>query len=232
MLKLCGVHISNYHNKVRIALLEKGVAFEEDAACAPSQKEETLARSPLGKVPWLELGDGRRLTESQSIVEYIEDAFPQKPLLPKDPFERAKVRELITYVEWYAEMVARRLYSQAFFGKGPVSDRTKESVEQELGRGLRALKGMARFAPFIAGKDLTLADCSAFVHLPLISLSTKIVYGRDFLESALPEAKGYLRMLAERPAFAKVNEDRKAASAALAARAKEKSAGAEKAPSA
>jgi glutathione S-transferase len=216
MLKLCGVHISNYHNKVRIALLEKGVPFEEDPNCAPSQKEATLARSPLGKVPWIELPDGRRLTESQAIVEYLEDAYPEKPLLPKDPYERAKVRELITYVEWYGEMVARRLYGQAFFGKGPVSDKTKEGVEQELGKDLRALAGLAKFSPFIAGPSLTIADCAAFVHLPLISLTTKIVYGRDFLDAGLPQAKAYLKMLGERPAFAKVNADRKAASAALA----------------
>jgi glutathione S-transferase len=219
MLKLCGVHLSNYHNKVRIALLEKGVLFEEDATCAPSQKDEVLARSPLGKVPWLELENGRRLVESQVIAEYLEEAYPEKPLLPRDPFERAKVRELITFIEWYAEMVARRLYGQAFFGKGPVSDSTKQSVASELAKGLRALRGMAKFAPFIAGSDLTLADCAAFVHLPLLTLSTKIVYGRDFLED-IPQVKPYMKMLAERPAFAKVNEDRKAAQAALAARAK------------
>ena len=50
MLKLCGFHISNYHNKVRLALLEKGIAFEEDATCRPSQKDEWIALSPLGKV--------------------------------------------------------------------------------------------------------------------------------------------------------------------------------------
>jgi glutathione S-transferase len=219
MLKLCGVHLSNYHNKVRIALLEKGVPFEEDATCAPSQKDEVLARSPLGKVPWLELENGRRLVESQVIAEYLEEAYPEKPLLPRDPFERAKVRELITFIEWYAEMVARRLYGQAFFGKGPVSDSTKQSVASELAKGLRALRGMAKFAPFIAGSDLTLADCAAFVHLPLLTLSTWIVYGRDFLED-IPQVKPYMKMLAERPAFAKVNEDRKAAQAALATRAK------------
>jgi len=219
MLRLCGVHLSNYHNKVRIALLEKGVPFEEDATCAPSQKDEVLARSPLGKVPWLELENGRRLAESQVIAEYLEEAYPEKPLLPRDPFERAKVRELITFIEWYAEMVARRLYGQAFFGKGPVSDASKQAVETELSKGLRALKGMAKFAPFIAGSELTLADCAAFVHLPLLSLSTKIVYGRDFLED-IPQVKPYVKMLAERPAFARVNEDRKAAQAALAARAR------------
>lgn len=222
MLKLCGIHLSNYHNKVRIALLEKGIPFEEDATCAPSQRDETLARSPHGKVPWIELGDGRRLTESQAIVEYLEEAYPEKPLLPKDPFERAKVRELLVYIEWYLEMVARRLYGQAFFGKGPVSDKTKEVVEQELNKGLRALQGMASFSPFIAGNALTLADCAAFVHLPLVSLSTRIVYGRDFVEAALPQAKAYVKMLGERPAFARVNEDRKAAQAALLARAKGK----------
>lgn len=217
MLKLCGVHLSNYHNKVRIALLEKGVEFEEDPRCAPSQKPETLARSPLGKVPWIELPGGQRLTESQAIVEYLEEAYPQKPLLPRDPFERAKVRELITYIEWYAEMVARRLYGQAFFGKGQVSEGARAAVEADLTKGLRALKGMAKFSPFIAGAGLTVADCSAFVHLPLVSLSTKLVYGRDLVDAELPEAKGYIRMLKERPAFAKVDADRKAAQAASTA---------------
>jgi glutathione S-transferase len=225
MLKLCGMHLSNYHNKVRIALLEKGVPFEEDAGCTPSQKEETLSRSPLGKVPWIELDGGRRLVESQVIAEYLEDAYPEKPLLPRDPYERAKVRELITFIEWYGEMVARRLYGQAFFGKGPVSEGAKQAVEADLTRGLRALKGMVKFDPFIAGRALTLADCAAFAHLPLITLSTKIVYGRDFMEE-LPQVKPYLKMLGERPAFARVNEDRKAASAAMAAKAKEKAANA------
>lgn len=224
MLKLCGFHISNYHNKVRIALLEKGVPFEEDATCRPSQDPALVARSPHGKVPWIELDDGRRLSESAAICEYLEDAYPQKPLLPKDPLERAKVRELLIYLEWYTEMVARRLYPYAFFGKGAAPEHTRESVEKELGKSLRALGGMAKFAPYVAGGELTLADCAAFVHLPLVSLATKIVYGRDFLEAALPQAKACLRMLGERPAFAKVNEDRKAAQAAAAARAKEKAA--------
>ena len=83
MLKLSGFHISNYHNKVRIILLEKGIAFEEDSSCRPSQNEEFLARSPMGKVPVLELDRGRRLSESAVITDYLEESFPQKPLLPK-----------------------------------------------------------------------------------------------------------------------------------------------------
>jgi glutathione S-transferase len=216
MLKLCGFHLSNYHNKVRIALLEKGVAFEEDPGCAPSQKDEFLSRSPIGKVPFLELDGGRRLAESEVIAEYLEEAYPQKPLLPKDPFERAKVRELIAFMELHVELVARRLYGQVFW-KRPVSDEIKHAVDKELTKGIRALKALVRFDPYIAGKELTLADCAAFVHLPLVSLATKHGFGRDCLEE-IPQLKGYLKMLGERPAFRKVNEDRKAAQAALMAK--------------
>ena len=213
MLKLCGFHISNYHNKVRLALLEKGVPFEEDANCPPSQKDDYLARSPIGKVPFLELDGGRRLSESEVIAEYLEEAFPQKPLLPRDPFERAKVRELIKFLELHVELVARRIYGPAFF-KRPVSDEVKQSAEKDLAKGIRAFKTLVRFDPYIAGRELTLADCAAFVHLPLVSLSTKHVLGRDVLED-MPQVKPYLKMLAERPAFRQVNEDRKAAQAAL-----------------
>ena len=213
MLKLCGFHLSNYHNKIRIALLEKGVPFEEDPGCSPSQKDEFLARSPIGKVPFLELDGGRRLAESEVIGEYLEDAYPQKPLLPKDPFERAKVRELITFMELHLELVARRLYGQAFW-KRPVSDEVKQAAEKDLARGIRAFRTLVKFDPYIAGKELTLADCAAFVHLPLVSLATKHVLGRDLLDE-IPQVKPYLKMLGERPAFSKVNEDRKAAQAAL-----------------
>src|ERR1700704_2019732 len=116
MLKLCGFRLSNYVNKVRIALLEKGVPFEEDPGCSPSQREVCLVRAPMGKVPILELEGGRRHAESEVICEYLEETYPQKPLLPKDPYERAKVRELITFVELHVELVARRLYGPLFFG--------------------------------------------------------------------------------------------------------------------
>ena len=213
MLRLCGFHISNYHNKVRIALLEKGIEHVDDASCKPSQDEAFLARSPMGKVPFLELDDGRRLAESDVILEYLEEAYPQKPLLPKDPWERAKVRELITFMELHLELVARRLYPSVF-NKKEASPETKASVEKGLIKGIRAFRGLAKFNPYIAGKELTLADCAAFVHLPLISLATKLAYGRDFFED-MPQVKAYLKTIGERPAFKRVNDDRKAAMAAL-----------------
>ena len=214
MLRLCGFHISNYFNKARIALLEKGVPFELDPTCKPSQDEAFLTRTPMGKVPFLELDGGAQLSESQVICEYLEDAYPQKPLLPRDPLERARVRELITIMELHMELVARRLYPHVFFGRGPAPEELKLAVEKELSRGVRAFRMRAKFDPYVAGADLTLADCAAFVHLPLVSIATKLAFGRDILES-MPPIKGYLKMLGERPAFRTVNEDRKAAQAAL-----------------
>jgi glutathione S-transferase len=211
MIKLCGFHISNYHNKVRIALLEKGVAFEEDENVKPSQEGDYLAKSPMGKVPYLEV-NGTRLRESSAILEYLEDAYPQKPLLPTNPLARARVRELVIFIELHLELVARRMYGMLAGGK-PVSDETRQRVEKDLAKGVRALKAVAKFEPYIAGNELSIADCAAFVHLPLVTLVTRNFFGRDFLED-LPQLKPYLKMLGERPAFARVNEDRRAATAA------------------
>ncbi len=218
MLKLGGFAVSNYYNKVKVALLEKGVPFEEEFRMT-SQEAEMLTRSPMGKVPYLDI-DGQHLCESQVICEYLEDHYPDHPLYPKDVFERARVRELIAVLELHMELVARRLYAQAFFG-GTVSDEIKKHVEKDLAKGVRAFKQLAKFSPFIAGADLTYADCAAGVHLPLVSLASKIVYGSDVLEDCAP-VKPYLKMLNGRPAFRKMNDDRKLATEAMAAAARAK----------
>ncbi|MBI3372460.1 MAG: glutathione S-transferase [Betaproteobacteria bacterium] len=218
MLKLRGFRISNYHNKVRLALLEKGIPHEEDDKCMVPLTDEQRAASPMGKVPWIQDG-ALKLSESQAICEYLEDAYPDKPLYPTDAAARAKVRELMTYLEMHLELVARRLYFEAFFG-GKVSDETKKEVERDLAKGVRGLKALVKFDPYIAGKELSYADCAAAVHLPLISMSSKICFGKDALEE-LPQVKPYLKMLAERPAFRRVGDERKAAmEARMAAAAK------------
>jgi len=114
MLKLCGFAVSNYYNKVKFALLEKGVEFQEELVWT-DRSPELLARSPLGKVPFFETEKGT-ICESQVMMEYVEAAYPQKPLLPADPFAAAKVRELVTFMELHLELVARELYAEAFFG--------------------------------------------------------------------------------------------------------------------
>ena len=75
-------------------------------------------------------------------------------------------------------------------------------MEKDAAKGVRAFRALAKFDPYIAGKELTLADCAAFVHLPLVShRRPSMAYGRDFLDE-MPQVKPYLKMLGERPAFA------------------------------
>ena len=218
MLKLCGFAASNYYNKVKMQLMEKSVPFEEELVW-PSQQDEHLARTPIGKIPFLEIGN-TQLAESQVISEYIEDVYPEKPLLPKDPLARAKVRELVEFIELHLELVARRLYREAFFG-GTVSDETKKEVEKELAKGVKAFKRLAQFSPFVAGLEFTLADCAAAQHLAVVTMATKKMYGRDFLEE-VPQVAAYIKEMNARPTQQKIAEDRKVNSRLMAERSAKK----------
>lgn len=202
MLTLCGFAASNYYNKVKIALLEKGVAFEEELIWVG---QSDPSASPLGKIPYLKTDQGS-LCESTVMLEYIEASYPNTPLLPADPFAAAKVREVLRFIELHLELVARNLYAEAFFG-GKVSDSAKEKIEEQLTKNSAAFAKLARFSPFVAGDSFSLADCAAIVHLPLVSSASKIIYGKDCLAD-LP-VRDYLKQMGERPAVQKVNADRK-----------------------
>jgi glutathione S-transferase len=204
MLTLCGFAASNYYNKVKLALLEKEVPFEEKLVWA-DRSPALMEKSLLGKIPYFEIGD-QVICESQIMVEYLEDAYPQKPLMPTDPVERADIRQLIIFMELHLELVARELYAEAFFG-GKVSDETKVRVEKILKRNTAAFGKLAKFAPFIAGSTFTLADCVALAHLPMVGQATKAIYGVDMLADY--PIRDYVKKLGERTTVQKVDADRR-----------------------
>lgn len=208
MLTLCGFSASNYYNKVKLALLEKGVPFTEELAWV---KDVDRSASPLGKVPYLRTPQGP-LCESAVMADYIEQVYPDPALVPADPYQAAKVRELITFMELHLELVARNLYPQAFFG-GSVSESAREKIGAQLTKNIAAFAQLAKFGPFIAGDGFTMADCAAIVHLPLVASATKIIYGRDYLAD-LP-VREYLARMGERPHVQRVNADRKANTAEM-----------------
>jgi len=212
MIKLGGFSASNYYNKVKLALLEKAVPFEESLQW-PGSDAAVRTNSPLGKIPFL-LTEQGPMCESQVICDWLEASFPTPALMPADPFEAAKVRELIVFLELHLELVARRLYPQAFFGR-TVSEEVQASTRKELERNIKAFRHLAKFSPFVAGSTFTLADCAAIVHLPLITMVGKAIWGEDPLVG-LP-MKEYLKMVGERPTVARVQEDRKAGQEAFTA---------------
>ena len=210
MLTLCGFPISNYYSKVKLALLEKGVPFTEEPVPTRSTDEAVLADSPLGKIPFIRTTEGG-LCESQAIMEYIEAAYPQPPLMPADAYAAAKVRELIIFIDLHVELVARELYLQAFFG-GTVTDSAKARVRTQLEKNIAGFKRLVKFSPFAAGDVFTQADCAAFASLPLVGMATKAVLGVDLLLAGGVDYKPYLKLISERPSAQKVVADRKAAS--------------------
>ena len=209
MLVLCGFTVSNYYNKVKFALLEKGVPFTEEMVKTGSKEEAVLEATPLGKVPFIRTEHGA-LCESQAILDYVEAQYPNPPLMPADPWQAAKVRELITFIDLHLELVARELYAKAFFGGADISETNAARIRKQLEKNIAGFKRLAKFSPFVAGDTFTQADCAAWVSLPLVSMATKIVYGEDLLTAGGVDWKPYAKFIGERPSAQKVTADRKA----------------------
>ena len=207
MITLCGFPLSNYYNKVKLVLLEKGIPFAEERVATGGKDPAVLADSPMGKIPFIRTPQGA-LCESQVIVDWLEAAYPQPSLVPADPFAAAKVRELCTFVDLHLELVARELYGQAFFG-GSASETVQASVRKRLDKAIPAFKRLAKFSPYVAGDTFTLADCSAWVSLPLVAMATKSVLGEDLLASHGVDWKTYAKTVGERASAQKVTADRK-----------------------
>ena len=212
MITLSGFSISNYYNKVKLVLLEKGIPFTEEHCPTGFADEETLMCSPLGKVPFIRTDRGS-LCESEVIVEYLEALQPEPRLMPADAWEQAKVRELVTFVELHLELVARELYPQAFFG-GTLSDGNKTRLHKLLTRNVAAFQRLAKFTPYLAGGEFTLADCAGYVSLPLVAMASKAVFGADALQAVGIDWKSYIKLVEQRPSAQRVLADRKAEQAA------------------
>lgn len=189
MLRLHGFDASNYFNMVKFALREKGVAFDQ-VTLYPSQEEATLTLSPMGKVPVLET-EGAFLSETNVILEYLDETTGGAALYPVDPLQKAQVKQLAKHIELYLELPARRCYPEVFFG-GRVSDETKEQAREALLKGIRGLARKADWQPFLVGEQLTAADVFFLYSADL----AKAVAGKLFGIDLLAEAPGSADLLA------------------------------------
>ncbi|MGY6274505.1 glutathione S-transferase family protein [Methylomonas sp. MgM2] len=208
MITLYGVAISNYYNKVKFALFEKNIRFVEEAL-PPGQSDAVLKRSPLGKIPFIKTEEGY-LSESQAILEYLEEQYPEHPLYPSDAFERAKCREFIQHIELNVELIARRIYSEAIFG-GKVSQETKDEVKTKVEAGLTGLARLMKLSPYALGEHFTAADIVAWPHLQLVSFATQQIYGQNLVAEHIPGIASYMDTIESRPYAQQVAKDRAAA---------------------
>jgi glutathione S-transferase len=195
MFKLYGFPVSNYTNMVNLALLEKGVPFEY-VLTYPVQSDAILAKSPRGKVPFLETPHGF-ISETSVILEYLEDHGDGKVLRPADPFLKAQVRALMKEIELYIELPARACFLEAIFGL-TVPEAIKAKAREDLIAGFATLKRHGRFAPYVAGDSLTLADIVFLYSVDLAALVAKKQFGLDLLVD-FPAARDLLQRLGEKP---------------------------------
>lgn len=164
-MKLYGYWRSSASWRVRIGLELKGIAYEYvpvHLVRGQQRQADHRERNPMQQVPVLELElDGvlERITQSLAILEYLDESFPEPPLLPKDALERVRVREL-------AQLVNSGI--QPLHNSGVLAhlEQTAPDVDPALfgrhfiNRGLVALEALAapRAGAFLAGDAVSLAD--------------------------------------------------------------------------
>lgn len=207
MIKLYGVRPSNYYSLAKAVLLEKGLAFEE-VANPPSQEEDFLQKSPMGKMPAIEV-DGQYLSESLAIAHYAEAIQPEPALWPADPWQAAKVTELLMHVKLHVELVARRCLPAAFFGQ-TASEEVQESTRRDLIKGMKAVARLYKCDPFAAGSEFTIADLYTFYTFTLAGGISQKLFQMDLLAD-YPQIAALVDDLSKRPSIAQVEEDKKAA---------------------
>ena len=207
MLKLYGFPVSNYVNMVEFALLEKGIPYEY-VLTFPDQSEELLSKSPRGKLPALGTPEGY-LSEASVIMEYLEDLGQGKPLLPREPYARGRVRALLKEIELYIELPARTCFAQAFFG-GTVPDAIKAKAKEDLIYGIAAIKRHASFAPYIAGAEFTIADVMFYFGVGIAAAVAQSVFDMNLI-AEIPGAKQLMDQMSENPHLRKLAAARDAA---------------------
>ena len=214
-MKLHGIPLSNYYNMAKHAVLMKGIACEF-VNTRPSQEADYLAKSPMGKIPLLETPKGF-LSETDAILDYLDEAFPGPKLFPQDPFARAKVRQLMKVQELYIETPAHNLIG-VIFGR-EVPQQARDAGQPEARKGLAALGRLTKFAPWIAGSEFSAADIVVFYSFVLSNRLTMLTYDWDMLAEVPGLATWYQRFEALELTQG-ILADNRAAAAKLAERVK------------
>jgi len=167
-VKLYGYWRSSSAWRVRIALAWKGITYVNQPVSLVKNggEQHTPAfreKNPLGQVPVLELdpeadGTVRRLTQSMAILEYLEQLYPQPPLLPADPWPRARARQLAEMVNAGIQPLQNLALLQHV--KAVLSGEPDVWVRHFVGKGLAALESVAAEAPgaFLVGDAPSFAD--------------------------------------------------------------------------
>jgi glutathione S-transferase len=161
---------SPYAWRVWLALEHKQVPYDFKLLSfdkGDTKSADFLAINPRGKVPAI-VHDGFRLWESIAILEYLEERFPERPLLPKgDPAARATARRLMAETDAYLGKALSKLMEQTLFHKGEVDKaalaEAQDGTVAELERFAAGISG-----DWLLGRELSLADLTLYPTVRLV----------------------------------------------------------------
>lgn len=211
-MKLFYFPIAPNPTKVRLYLAEKAslghpIAFDEEVVVSLIEGEQKtadhLGRNPFGTLPVLELDDGSFLHESLTIIEYLEERFPEGPMIGTTPEERAHVRQLERIADTRGlTLLGRLVHATNSPLQRPPKPEVAADIREALPRGLRYLDGLLSDGrPFLAGERPTIADCTLAAGLQFarfggcaddVPADCKHLRRWDEAYRARPEAEGIL----------------------------------------
>ncbi|MCB1399080.1 MAG: glutathione S-transferase family protein [Rhodobacteraceae bacterium] len=199
MNRLYHVALSPFCRKVRLTLAEKKIEVELIEERYWEQSTDFLRRNPAGKVPVMKL-DGRTMSESQAICEYIEETVPQPALLPRDPEARYEVRRLCAWFDdKFNDEVTRKVMGERVWKKvmkqGYPDSKTVKAGLGAIKYHLDYMGWLLDQRRWLAGDVMTLADFAAAAHLSCLDYISDVDWDRS------ANVKDWYAKIKSRPAF-------------------------------
>jgi glutathione S-transferase len=173
-MKLYSNDLSPYAARARMAVYAKSLPVQILAPPGGGTKTpEFLAINPMGKIPALVLDDGTVIPESDTIVEYLADAFPQSGLKPTKPEDAARARLIARVVELYVMANGAGLFAQ--LNPATRDQAVVDAAFAKLDDGLVHLNVFMSDDAYAVGDTVTLADCAL---VPILFFMS--VFGQAF----------------------------------------------------
>lgn len=189
--------------KCRLLLHRLGRPFELvllDILKGETRTPEYLAMNPNGRIPLLELDDGRRIAESGAILLYLADGTP---FLPSDPFARAQVHQWLFFEQYSHEpnVAVARFWRHHLWAERAGDPYWERALEERMTAGRAALEVMERHLagttpatprPFFAGDTCTVADIALYAY-------THVADEGGFDLTPYPAVRAWLARVAAQP---------------------------------
>ena len=205
MATLYHVPLSPFCRKVRLSLAEKKIECELIEERYWEQGPDFMRRNPAGKIPVLKI-DGMVMSESAAICEYLEEAYPEVALMPKDPVGRYEVRRLIGWFDdkFHQEVTSKLVYERVnkkVMKQGYPDSKNVKTGAQKIKYHLDYMAWLLDQRRWLAGDVMTLADFAAAAHLSTLDYISDVDWNRSEV------VKDWYAKIKSRPAFRSILAD-------------------------